>query len=432
MTIAVDARNAIPWYKEPTKEQWLAWVAAWLGWTLDAFDFTIFLLIMLPISQEFHVPLTAVTAVFTLTLWMRLVGATASGWLADRIGRKKPLMISIAWYSACNFIAAFSPAFWFLFLFRALLGIGMGAEWPCGAALAMESWPIRSRGFMAGVLQSSWGLGALLSSAAYGLLYTPLEAMGKGYGWRGLLMLGVLPALWIVFVRRHVKEPPVWVENRRLQRTQQREVRVPLLKIFKRGLLANTLTACWWMASAFVVGYSVGGLFPTYLQRDLHLSPGLVALPIMLQSIVFFLSGSFYGWMADRVGRRWAIIMPALLTIPIAPFYLLTHDFTMIVVFFTLQGAFGGGGMHTLYPAYLAERFPTEVRATASGFVYHQGAIFGGLTAPVITYFAINWHTGFAIPMMLGTILAAISVAAAVWVGPETRGRQLVAELSVA
>jgi SHS family lactate transporter-like MFS transporter len=207
---------------------------------------------------------------------------------------------------------------------------------------------------------------------------------------------------------------------------------VPLLKIFKRGLLANTLTACWWMASAFVVGYSVGGLFPTYLQKDLHLSPGLVALPIMLQSIVFFLSGSFYGWMADRIGRRWAIIIPALLTIPIAPFYLLTHDFTMIVVFFTLQGAFGGGGMHTLYPAYLAERFPTEVRATASGFVYHQGAIFGGLTAPVITYFAINWHTGFAIPMMLGTILAAISVAAAVWVGPETRGKQLVAELSVA
>jgi sugar phosphate permease len=109
-----------------------------------------------------------VTAVFTLTLWMRLVGATASGWLADRIGRKKPLMISIGWYSVCNFIAGFAPAFWFLFLFRALLGIGMGAEWPCGAALAMETWPIRSRGFMAGVLQASWGLGALLSSAACG------------------------------------------------------------------------------------------------------------------------------------------------------------------------------------------------------------------------------------------------------------------------
>src|SRR5438046_10354767 len=114
---AVETVDSIPWWREPTKDQWLAWVAAWLGWTLDAFDFTIFLMIMLPISQEFNVPLTEVTAVFTLTLWMRLVGATAAGWLADRVGRKTPLMISIAWYSVCNFIAGFSAAFWFLFLF---------------------------------------------------------------------------------------------------------------------------------------------------------------------------------------------------------------------------------------------------------------------------------------------------------------------------
>jgi MFS transporter, SHS family, lactate transporter len=422
---AIDTTRPVPWWKEPTKDQWLAWSAAWLGWTLDAFDFTIFLLIMLPISQEFNVPLTEVTAVFTITLWMRLIGATASGWLADRIGRKIPLMISIGWYSLCNFVAAFSPAFWFLFLFRALLGIGMGAEWPCGAALAMEQWPIRSRGLMAGVLQASWGLGALLSSAAYGLLYDSI-------GWRGLLMIGVLPAASIVYVRRFVKEPPVWLENRRLQRTQRREVRVPLAKIFTRGLLNNTLTACWWMASAFVVGYSIGGMFPTYLQKDVGLSAGFVALPVMLQSIVFFLSGSAYGWLADRFGRRWSIIVPALLTIPVAPFYLLTRDYTSIVVFFTLQGLFGGGGMHTLYPAYLAERFPTEVRATASGFVYHQGAIFGGLTAPIITYFAVNWHFGFAIPMLVGTVLASLSVALAVMAGPETRGKELVPDLVVA
>ena len=417
--------NPVPWWKEPTKEQWYAWVAAWLGWTLDAFDFTIFLLIMLPIAQEFDVPLTEVTAVFTLTLWMRLVGATASGWLADRMGRKKPLMISIAWYSACNFIAAFSPAFWFLFLFRALLGIGMGAEWPVGAALAMENWPIRSRGFMGGVLQSSWGLGAVLSSAAYGLLYNSI-------GWRGLLALGVLPALLIVYVRIFVKEPPVWVENRRLQRTQHREVRTPLFSIFKRGLLGNTLTACWMMASAFVVGYSIGGLFPTYLQRDLHLTPGHVALPVLLQSLMFFLSGSLWGWFADRVGRRWAIMIPAILTIPVAPLYLLTTDYTMIVIFFTLQGAFGAGGMHAQYPAYLSERFPTEVRATAGGFVYHQGAIFGGLVAPILAYLATSWQLGFAIPMLIGTTVACVSLVLAMAISPETRGKELVPDLVVA
>src|SRR5713101_8103755 len=243
---AVETVNSIPWWKEPTKDQWLAWVAAWLGWTLDAFDFTIFLLIMLPIAQEFNVPLTAVTIVFTLTLWMRLLGATAAGWFADRMGRKTPLMISIAWYSACNFIAGFSPTFLFLLVFRTLLGIGMGAEWPPGAALAMESWPIRSRGFMSGVLQGSWGIGFALSSAIYGLFY--------GYiGWRGMLWIGVLPALSVFYVRRYVKEPAVWVENRRLQRAQNREVRAPLLSIFKRAMLSNTLTACWWMASNFVL-----------------------------------------------------------------------------------------------------------------------------------------------------------------------------------
>src|SRR6266480_3775855 len=247
MTTAAAAVTPIAWWKEPTKDQWYAYLAAWGGWTLDAFDFTAFLLIIAPIAKEFDVPVPEVAAVLTITLWMRLLGATASGWLADRFGRKTPLMISIAWYSACNFIAGFSPTFWFLLLFRALLGIGMGAEWPAGAALAMEQWPIRSRGFMGGVLQASWGLGAVLSSAAYGLLYDSI-------GWRGLLWIGVLPALSFVYVRIFVKEPEVWVENRRLQRTQHREVRAPLFSIFKWGMLSNTLTACWWMASAFVVG----------------------------------------------------------------------------------------------------------------------------------------------------------------------------------
>src|SRR5580704_12426547 len=149
MTIAVDLSGlSVPWWREPTKDQWLAWIAAWLGWMLDAFDFTIFLLIMVPIANEFGVSVTAVAAVLTFTLWLRLVGATASGWLADRIGRKTPLMLSIVWFSACNFIAGFSPNFTFLFVVRAALGIGMGAEWPAGASLALESWPARSRCLM--------------------------------------------------------------------------------------------------------------------------------------------------------------------------------------------------------------------------------------------------------------------------------------------
>jgi len=425
MTTAVEAAATVPWWKEPTREQWHAWIAAWLGWVLDAFDFTIFLLIMAPIANDFNVPLVEVTAVFTITLWMRLVGATASGWFADRVGRKLPLMISIAWYSLANLLAGLAPTFWLLFLFRALLGIGMGAEWPAGAALAMEQWPQRSRGLMGSVLQSSWGLGALLSSAVYGLLFNYI-------GWRGLLMLGVLPALLLVYIRIYVKEPAVWVENRRIQRTEKREVRLPLLSIFKWGMLFNTLTACWWMASGFVTAYSQGGMFPTYLQKEVGLSPAFVALPVMLQSLMFFLSSFFWGWVADRVGRRWALILPAICGIFVTPFYLLTHNYAMIVFFFALQGCFAGGGMYAQNPTYLAERFPTEVRATAGGFCYHQGAIFGGLTAPILTFFAVNMHLGFAIPMLIGTIAGCASFIVALLFSPETRGKELVPDVVLA
>ena len=117
-------------------------------------------------------------------------------------------------------------------MFRALLGIGMGAEWPAGAALAMETWPARSRGFMGGLLQGSWGIGFLLSSAAYGLLFNTI-------GWRGLLWMGILPAFAVLYVRRYVKEPEVWLENRRRQRVEKREVRTPLFSIFKRGLIGG-------------------------------------------------------------------------------------------------------------------------------------------------------------------------------------------------
>jgi SHS family lactate transporter-like MFS transporter len=417
------ASYELPWWKEPTKDQWYAYIAAWLGWTLDAFDFTIFLLIMLPISQEFGVPLAAVAAVFTITLWLRLLGATASGWLGDRIGRKKPLMISILWYSVCNFIAGFSPSFAFLFFFRALLGIGMGAEWPAGAALAMESWPTRSRGFMSGILQGSWGLGFALSSAAYGFLFDSI-------GWRGLLWIGILPALAVVWIRFYVKEPEVWAENKRIQIEKKTEVKAPLLMIFKPQYLGNTINAILWMAAAFCVYYSIWALFATYLQKELQWTPAMVAVPLFWANIVVFLGNMIWGVVADRYGRRPAIYVPALLAILVTPLYLWTHDPTLIVGGFILQGVFGGA-IYGQNPSYLCERFPTEVRATASGFVYHQGAIWGGLVAPVLTYFAIEMNMGFAMPMLVSTSVFLVLVAITVLLGPETKGKHLTAELEV-
>jgi SHS family lactate transporter-like MFS transporter len=425
MMTAAATVTPIAWWKEPTKDQWYAYGAAWAGWTLDAFDFTAFLLIMAPIAKEFGVSVPEVAAVLTITLWMRLLGATASGWLADRIGRKTPLMISIAWYSVCNFLAGLAPSFFLLFLFRALLGIGMGAEWPAGAALAMETWPVRSRGFMGAVMQGSWGIGFLLSSAIYGLFYDYI-------GWRGLLMIGIAPALLIIYIRLFVKEPEVWVENKRQQKLQNREMRSPLLSIFKPAMLGNTLTTCLMMASAFVIYYANYALFATHLQLDLHLSPALVALPIALANTCFFLSSLFWGWVAERIGRRWAIIIPAALGVPTAFLYLLTQDYTLIVIGFALQGMFACGGMHVQYPAYLSERFPTEVRATAVAFCFHQGAIWGGLISPLLVLYATTYQVGLSGPILVTTLVGLAIFLVAVLLSPETKGKVLVADLTVA
>ncbi len=415
------ADGQVPWWKEPTKDQWMAWLAGWLGWTLDAFDFTIFLLILVPVSQAFHVPLAAVALVVTLTLWMRLFGAVGAGWLADRVGRKTPLMISIAWFSVCNFIAGFSPTFGFLALFRALLGLGMGGEWPAGAALAMEAWPARSRGLMSGVLQGSWNLGFLAASLVYGALFEHI-------GWRGMLWVGIVPALAIVYVRFFVKESAVWQENRRLQRAQGREVRMPLARIFRKRALGNTLNASWWMISSFVVYYSINTLFATHLEKDLGMRPAEIALPIALTSVAGFIASVFWGWAADTIGRRWAMIIPGVLAMAVAPLYLLTDNLGVIAAGFLLQGFFGQA-LYALNPSYLAERFPTEVRAVGSAFCYHIGAIAGGAVAPVLTVLAVNGHWGFGRAMLAGTVVGCVSFVIALWLGPETKGKALVADL---
>ena len=423
MAFAVTGSDlSVAWWKEPTKDQWLAMVAAWLGWMLDGFDFTIFLLILVPIANEFDVSVTAVAAVLTLTLWLRLVGAVGAGWLADRIGRKTPLIISILWFSVCNFIAGFSPSFVFLFVARAVLGIGMGAEWPTGASLAMESWPARSRGLMGGVLQGSWPIGFVLSSITYWLLFDTI-------GWRGLLWIGILPApLLCAYIHYFVKEPEVWIENRRHQREQNKEVRAPLLKLFKPALLGNTLSACWYMAGTMIVYYSVYALFATWLQTDLNLGAAAIATPILLANVANFFGMSLLGGIADGIGRRPALIIIAVISCLVAPMYLLTKNLTWIMIGFVAQGFFGAS-LSGMAPSYMTERFPTEVRTTASGFCYHTAVIFAGFMPPLISYFAVERHMGFAVPMLISTLFGAANVIVAALIGPETKGTIFVAEL---
>ena len=321
MSTSLARGQDVPWWKEPTKDQWLAWWAAWLGWTLDAFDFTVFLLIMVPIAKEFNVPLTAVTAVFAITLWLRLVGATASGWLADRVGRK---------ISADDL----DPVVLDLQLHRRLLShlclpvlLPRAARHRHGRGMAGRR--LTGDGILAGALaRAHESVSARLLGA--GLPRSrpwPTACCIDIIGWRGLLWIGILPALVVVWVRKYVKEPEVWLENRKKQREQNQQVRLPLFVIFKRGNLANTLTACWWMASAFTVYYSIFALFATHLQKDLALSAALVAVPLMFSNAATFVSSFLWGWVADAFGRRWSMIIPAIIALAVTPTYLFTNDY---------------------------------------------------------------------------------------------------------
>jgi SHS family lactate transporter-like MFS transporter len=501
MTTATETSGrSMPWWREPTKDQWYAWVAGWLGWMLDAFDFTIFFLVMVAISKEFDVSLTLVAGTVTFTLWLRLVGAFASGWLCDRIGRKTPLMISILWYSVCIFMAGFAPSFAFLAFWRIILGIGMGAEWPAGAALAMESWPARSRGIMSGLLQGAWGLGFLLASLVYWLLFDLI-------GWRGMMWIGIAPALLCVYIRFFVKESEVWEESNQKRLDSEKAaiadgsrkagidwgmifgwlvgavavavalfyllrfigptvlggvvdaklltllfddklvgvmaagftpfilpslaaaigVAIPTqMAIFRPPYLWNTFTACLWMTGQFLVYYSMIAMFASWMQKDLKFSPGEVALPNILHNAVVFFAMGFWGFIGDKIGRRAAIIIPAIIGCLIAPLYLNTTDLFWITIGFTLQGAFAGA-IYGLQPAYLTERFPTEVRGTASAFCYHFGTILGGLVPPAITYLAVDRGFGFPAPMLYGTILGAVVAVVALLLSPETKGKKMTA-----
>jgi MFS transporter, SHS family, lactate transporter len=412
-----------PWWREPTKDQWYAFIAAWLGWTLDAFDFTVFLVLIVPIANEFHADLTLVVLVGTLTMLMRFIGAVSAGWMADRLGRRAPLMISILWYSACNFIAGFSPTFIFLLVFRTLLGIGMGAEWPAGMALATESWPARSRGIMASVLQSSWALGYLIASLLYATVYNYI-------GWRGMLWMGVLPALACVWIRFYVKEPEIWVENQKLQKEKQAQVKVPIAALFRKNVILTTLSCSWWLISAFVVYYSIFGLFATYMTKELHFSAAQVGWPLVFSNGLTFIFSFVWGSLADSLGRRWSVIIPAIIGACVAPLYLLTTDYMTILVAFSIQGAFAGA-IYGINPSYSSERFPTEIRATAAGFCYHMGAIAGAFVPPILTYFAIERGVGFALPMLISTLGGLVSFVVTLFFSPETKGQHLVADLQV-
>jgi SHS family lactate transporter-like MFS transporter len=416
-----DQEVAVPWYRQVTAEQWRAFWAVFLGWIVDSFDFNILAFILIDIQKSFTVDRALAGALGTVTLMMRLVGGTVAGTLADKWGRKLPLMLSVLWFSLFAFLSGFSPSYAVLFAIRALFGLGMGGEWAAGMPLVLEHWPARLRGLASGLLLGGWYWGYLFAAAAFQFIY-PLFSGTPDVGWRVMFWVCIVPALFTLWIRARVTESPVWLERqRRLKESgaAAREPRLSLVRIFQRDLLGTTIQTTLVIGSFMGIYYSLNFWYPTVL-RDagrMNLLPFLAAF-----NAGAILGTATWGRLSEGwLGRRGAFTATLILGPASLPFFLYGGS-TMSLIFGALMMGFFGMGVWGMAPAYTVERFPTAVRGVGPGFCYHAGSAVGAVMPTILGAMqdrGISAVTGMSAAMVTFAMLAGI----AVWSGPETRGR---------
>jgi len=390
--------------RSPTSDQRATVVAGFLGWTLDAFDFFLVVMTLTAIAKEFGKSDKDIALSITLTLAFRPVGAFIFGLLADRYGRKLPLMIDLVFYSVIEVLTGFAPNYTTFLVLRALFGIGMGAEWGVGASLVMEKVSPRYRGIVSGVLQQGYALGFLLAALCYRSLFPHL-------GWRPLFFIGGLPALLALFVRARVKESEVWRETRH-------ESWSGLGRAIRGNLpLFGYITVLMWMMN--MVSHGTQDMYPTFLERDWGLGPAARAAVTAFSQVGALVGGVICGLYSDRLGRRRTIAVAlagALLMIPIwafAPGTVLLWLGAFMMQFF-VQGAWG------VIPAHITELSPDGVRGFLPGFAYQCGVALASQIPRVQALFAAR--TSYAQVMALSACLVFIVAAIAAVAGPERRG----------
>jgi MFS transporter, SHS family, lactate transporter len=391
----------IPWYKEPTRDQWACYIACWAGWVLDAFDFTLYLMAAPAIAKEFGVTTTAAAWVTTATLVLRLLGGGIAGWAADRWGRKKPLLISILWFALFDGLIAFAPSYTAVLVLRALFGIGMGAEWAVGTTLAMENWPARSRGIASGVLQGSWAVGYLLAAVVSGLVLPT-------WGWRALFIIGLVPAVLVLYIRRFVPDSadrPAAVAN------APRAGLSALQPYIGRMLYCSVA-----MVLGFSVYYGLIGNQAALVMKELGLDAGVNAQLSSLFNVGMMGGAVVTGWLFARRGIRWAVVLPATLALFALPLY------TGVIPGYLALGALLtgalGAGWSGVTPAFLTAMFPAHIRGTATGIVYHVGAFAAAFMPPLVASLGEGgMGIGKATVLVAGTSLLLMSL----WLGLPAR-----------
>jgi SHS family lactate transporter-like MFS transporter len=407
------------WRHDVTRSQWRAFFAAYLGWMLDGFDFTILTFVLVDISRSFTVNSALAGALGTVTLLFRLVGGIGAGTAADRWGRKRPLLLSILWYSVFAGLSGFSTSYGVLFTLRALFGIGMGGVWAAGMPLAIEHWPPHLRGRVSGMLQSGYSTGYILSALVFQAVY-PLVG-GRVEAWRVLLWLGILPALLALWIMVRVDESPVWLARRAQLASADARDPIALPRLFRRDLIGTTIHASLLMGAFLCFYQSITFWYPTYVGRVLGRStlPYLVALNLgtMIGNVTWGLVSE------TRFGRRGAASIATLGGVAMVPLYLFSGATATLVAGAFLMGVFGAGNFG-MVPSYLNERFPTAVRAAGAGFAYHVGAGLSSLM-PLLVGALQDRGVALARAMAASITITGVLLVVLAWLGPETRGRKL-------
>ncbi len=406
-----------PWYRDVSRQQWKTFLTTFSAWTLDAFDFTIITFVLTDIRRSFEVNLALAGALATVTLLFRMVGGIGAGMYADRYGRKGPILFSIAWFTAFAFLSGLSTSYLMLFACRGLFGIGMGGMWAAGMPLALEQWPARHRGIASGILQGGYSAGFLLSSLVYQLGY-PLVSDHPDWSWRIMLWAGVLPAIAIFFLMTRVSESPLWLEQQRLRAGQPQ--RLSLARLFDPDLRWVTFHTSLLMG-AFVWMYQSTTIWYPTLLANLQQAPLAFLLLLNAGGVIGSIA---FGTLSEKWGgRRGAATLGMVAGLLSAPVYLFSDTSAGLLLGAWLIG-FCASGAWGIVPGYLSERFPTEARGVGTGFSYHVGVGFGAF-APYLIGVLTDAGTALQTAMFWCVIGGGIGVITLLWLGPETRGREL-------
>jgi MFS transporter, SHS family, lactate transporter len=384
---------------------WPALLAGFLGWTLDAFDFFLVVFCLTAIGKEFHQTDRAVALSLTLTLAFRPVGAFLFGLLADRYGRRLPLMIDLIFYSIVEVATGFAPTFTSFLVLRALFGIGMGGEWGVGASLAMEQVSPKWRGVLSGVLQQGYAFGNLLAALCFWFLF-------DRWGWRPLFFLGGIPALLALFVRFHVPESEVWKKSKQESWSQ---LGVAVGRNWKLFLYLTLF-----MTGMNLCSHGTQDLYPTFLQRFWHFGTAQRSVISAISMVGAIAGGVLMGFLSDRIGRRRAIVLSLLAAVCIVPLWAYAPSAGLLVlgaflIQFFVQGSWG------VIPAHLSELSPNDVRGFLPGFAYQCGVLLAGPVSWIESRFAeeVSYDTAMAVTAASVFVLTAI----AAQIGREHRGR---------